>query len=451
MRTAKKVNRSSKTIIVLTVIVGVFMFALNYMTPMLVDDYTYCYSFADGKKITSLLQIFPSMANHYQTMNGKVIVHGVFQFLLMFPQGLFDVLNSFMACLLCYVIYMYVWRIHHDEENAVLYFFVIASLWLYVHSFGHVFLWSAGSLNYLWTTVVLLLYIKPVYTDFSYKRSKAYWVLYILAGFVMGTLVESTSFAIIGFYFLWAAEKRILKKEKVELYKLLPIVSMSCGYLVLLLSPAGQGKVKVRRGLLNGILLSTKMYFTSYIVLLVIGVFLTAFLLLFGLEKQKLKNALIWIFLSYGMHCMLSVAAYHPGRSEAGIGVFLIIGDGILLSMVFDHAIKSAQDSWNQKVTWICRSLTAYICLFFLYQMCFVVPIGVEAIHTSWKQILKDENYIKEKVKEGEKDITVPVVTSVSPYAAVYQLTYVNTSRCDTWPNESMAKYYGAARIYGTD
>ncbi len=451
MTTARKVNKSAKTIIVLTMVVGFFMLALNYMTPMLVDDYTYCYSFADGKKITSLWQIFPSMANHYQTMNGKVIVHGVFQLLLMFPQGLFDVLNSFMACLLCYVIYMYVWRIHHDEENAVLYCFVITLLWLYVHSFGNVFLWSAGSINYLWTTTILLLYIKPVYTDFAENHSKAYWILYILAGFVMGTLIESTAFAVIGFYLLWAIDKRVFKKEKVDFYKMLPIASMSCGYLAILLSPAEQEKVKVQRSLLDGIILSTKMYFSTYIVLLVIGAFMAVFLLLFGLEKQKLKNALIWIFLSYGMNCMLSVAAYHPGRSEAGVVVFLIIGDGVLLSMVFDHAIKSAQDSWDRKVTWICRLLAAYICLFFLYQMCFVVPTGVEAIHTSWKQILKNERYIKEKVEEGEKDITVPIVTADSPYAAVYQLTYVNTSRCDTWPNESMAKYYGAARIYGTD
>ena len=267
----------------------------------------------------------------------------------------------------------------------------------------------------------------------------------------MGTLVESTSFAVIGFYFLWAVHKRLFNKEKIKLYKLLPIASMSCGYLVLLLSPAGQGKVKVRRGLLDGIIKSTKMYLTSYIVLLVIAVFMIAFLFLLGLEKDKLKNALIWIFLSYGMHCMLSVAAYHPGRSEAGIGVFLIIGDGILLSMVFDHTGKNTKSDWEKGVTWVCRLLTAYICLFFLYQMIFVIPIGVEAIYTSWTQILEDENYIKGKVKNGEQYISVPIVASTSPYAAIYQLTYVNTSRYDTWPNESMAKYYGAARIYGTD
>lgn len=431
--------------------VGVFMFALNYMTPMIVDDYTYCYSFADGERISTLLQIIPSMASHYQTMNGKIILHAFFQLLLMLPQGLFDVLNAIMACLLCYVIYSYVWRKWHDEDNAVLYFFVISSLWLYIHSFGHVFLWGAGSLNYLWTTTILLLYIRPIYTDFSKNQTKTFWGCYILAGFIMGNLIETTSFAVIGFYSIWAVHKRLVRKEKVELYKMLPLVTLSCGYLVILFSPGGHGRVKVRHGIFEGIIKNTYMYFTSYTVLVLIGVFMAAFLLLSGLEKQKLKKALIWIFLSYGMHCMLSIAAYHPGRSEAGIAVFLIIGDGILLSMIFDNATICGQNGWRKSATWICRLLTAYICFFFLYQMFFALPAGIDAIHSSWTQILADECYIKDKVKDGEEDIRIPNVTSLSPYAAIYQLTYVNTIRYDTWPNESMAKYYGAERVYGVE
>ena len=78
METARQVNRSPKTIFALTAAFGILMFALNFMTPMLVDDYTYCYSFADGKRISYLLQIIPSMENHYQTMNGKVYSRNLF-------------------------------------------------------------------------------------------------------------------------------------------------------------------------------------------------------------------------------------------------------------------------------------------------------------------------------------------------------------------------------------
>ena len=39
---------------------------------------------------------------------------------------------------------------------------------------------------------------------------------------------------------------------------------------------------------------------------------------------------------------MLSIAAYRPGRSMAGSAMFLIIADGILLSVLFDHAVSSA-------------------------------------------------------------------------------------------------------------
>lgn len=71
----------------------------------------------------------------------------IFQLLLMLPQGFFDLLNALMACLLCLVIYSYIWLMHHDYDNVVLFFYVVVSLWLFVRSFGHVFLWTAGSVN----------------------------------------------------------------------------------------------------------------------------------------------------------------------------------------------------------------------------------------------------------------------------------------------------------------
>ena len=147
---------------------------------------------------------------------------------------------------------------------------------------------------------------------------------------------------------------------------------------------------------------------------------------------------------------MLSIAAYHPERSEAGAAVFLIIADGYLLSLLFDHAEVCGQGSWGRKVTWICRLFTGYICLFLLYQMVFILPAGIEAVHTSWIQISEEELHIRDMVEKGEEDVIVPVVTASSPYAAVYELHYVDTTRYDTWPNESMAKYYGAMRIIGT-
>ena len=140
--------------------------------------------------------------------------------------------------------------------------------------------------------------MKPVYTDYSGKYTKAFWCCYILAGFIMGTLTESTSFAVLGYFVIWAAYKILIDKEKVEAYKLMPIISMSCGYLVILFSPAGKERISVRRGLLEGIAASLRTYVSSYPIPLAIGIVTAAVLLLFGLEKEKLMRAWVWAFLS---------------------------------------------------------------------------------------------------------------------------------------------------------
>lgn len=265
MITAKKVNESEKTIVVLTLVFGLFIFFLNYMTPMIVDDYTYCFSFKDGKRITSLLQIIPSMIGHYDFMNGKLVVHGIFQILLMLPLEFFDFLNAVMTCLLCYMIYEYIWRINHAVHNAVMYFFVMASLWLFVPAFGHVFLWAAGAMNYVWTTVFLLLYMKPTYTDFPKDNSRGFRIFYVLTGFIMGTLVESTSFAVIGFFIIWALDKIVLKKERVALWKLLPIVTMLCGYLLIVFAPGTlKKKINVHKDYVRSIIGGIQLYWVTF-------------------------------------------------------------------------------------------------------------------------------------------------------------------------------------------
>ena len=452
MTTAKKVNESRMTIVILTLAVGLFMLAINCMTPMIVDDYTYCFSFKDGKRITSILQIIPSMIGHYDFMNGKLVVHGIFQILLMLPQEVFDVLNSVMTCLLCYMIYDYIWRMNHSAHNAILYFFVMASFWLCVPAFGHVFLWAAGAMNYVWTTVFLLLYMKPAYSNFPKEYSKAFRVVYVLTGFIMGTLVESTSFAVIGFFIIWALYNKILKKEKVALWKLLPIVTMLCGYLLIVFAPGTlKKKINVHRDYVRSIIGGIQLYWATFFWLLIIGILLAGIILLLFHEKKKLTEAALWVFLSFGMNCMLSIAAYRPGRSMAGSAMFLIIADGILLSVLFDHAVfQQSANAWMKTATWLCRIMTGYVTLFLIYLLLFTIPSGVRDIHDTWRQIIADENYIRAEVDKGEKDIRVPMIKSSTSYSASNELRYVDPEYY-ALQNKAMAKYYGARRIYGVD
>lgn len=148
---------------------------------------------------------------------------------------------------------------------------------------------------------------------------------------------------------------------------------------------------------------------------------------------------------------MLSIAAYRPGRSLAGSVMFLIIADGLLLSMLFDHAVSlQSTDSWEKKATWLCRIMTGYICFFMLYLLLVTIPSGVQDIHNSWVQIKENEDYIRNEVEKGDKDIGIPMIKSSTPYSASNDLMYVDV-KYYALQNKAMAKYYGARKIYGID
>ena len=102
------------------------------------------------------------------------------------------------------------------------------------------------------------------------------------------------------------------------------------------------------------------------------------------------------------------------------------------------------------KITWLCRIATGYVCLFMLYLLVFTLPSGVRDIHDTWRQIVEDENYIRAEVEKGEKDIRVPMIKSSTSYSASNELRYVDPEYY-ALQNKAMAKYYGARRIYGIE
>ena len=51
-------------------------FLFNFWTPYAADDYSYMYNLGNGERITSVFQIFPSLAVHYmQYGNGRIVSH----------------------------------------------------------------------------------------------------------------------------------------------------------------------------------------------------------------------------------------------------------------------------------------------------------------------------------------------------------------------------------------
>ena len=90
MTRIRQLNASRHGMIISSVLVFVIMFLLNSMTPYLVDDYGYMFSFADGTRVRTLSGLVQSMVRHCFTVNGRVVAHTLEQVFLMMPKPVFN-------------------------------------------------------------------------------------------------------------------------------------------------------------------------------------------------------------------------------------------------------------------------------------------------------------------------------------------------------------------------
>ena len=56
------------TIALVTVLIGVLFYALNYYTPLYADDYSYSFSFSTGERMETPAQIVDSQIGHYKIL-----------------------------------------------------------------------------------------------------------------------------------------------------------------------------------------------------------------------------------------------------------------------------------------------------------------------------------------------------------------------------------------------
>ena len=213
------------------------------------------------------------------------------------------------------------------------------------------------------------------------------------------------------------------------------------------------------------------------------------FLAVFQIASVRIIEALIWACLSFGMNCMHCVASYYPGRSMLGSAVFLIIANGILLAEIFDNGfilLNKGVPYQNRKATvgnikpanrmttaddpadcfakqnkqirhfdycshLISLLLFIYICAFVIYQVLLLSVLGTKDIYHSWEQMRLNEKYIRQEIAKGNQDIAVDTIRTSTYYSAANDLKYLDTLNTEAWPNQDMAKYYGAASIIGND
>ena len=421
------------------------MLLLNFMTPLLADDFTYCFSFATGERIENVSDILSSMAAHRVQVNGRVEAHFLVQLFLILPKFIFNIVNAAAAAFLLFLSEKFFAGKSKDGCNFILLLLVALALFCFIPEFGEVFLWLDGSVNYSWALLFSTLYVLAFYREYMGSpmlTENWHKILFVLFSFLVGAYSESFSFAAIFITFFILLFSLTEKSRPFPKYLLICFCAACLGYLFLMLSPSETG------GRTNELSLSAVARAFKYIVQTTrseLGVLYCVYFLIVGVYIADLRNqgkteaGLRNLLMSLAIFAaglasalMFSFAKYYPPRAMLASAWWTIIAGAILLSALWPDERK------------LCSVLASVCTVMFAFNFI----LGFMDIAVQYKAAKERETIIYEAISAGESSVILDAYKPETKYSAAHGLQDISTGE-NVWPNDSIAAYYGLDSVSG--
>ncbi|MGN0687100.1 MAG: DUF6056 family protein [Oscillospiraceae bacterium] len=223
-------------------VVFAIILSLNLRCGYITDDFHFRFVWLDfmpseaDRPVSSLGDIFESMANYYNMSGGRVLAHFVVYLLVnMNCKVIFDVINSAMFIVLGLLIYRAAFG--QERIKALPQAMIYASMFMLLPFFGDNVLWLSGSVNYLWAGTLLLATI--LYFGRHYRDKNILKKLLLL---VMVLISSSTNETTGGMLFLWIAAFLITEKQKPNLTAVFCLALCAVGAANVVLAPGNAAR-----------------------------------------------------------------------------------------------------------------------------------------------------------------------------------------------------------------
>lgn len=416
----------------------VFMLVSNILTLPVADDFIYLYSFETGEKILGIGDIFKSLGAHYYTMNGRLVPHFFLHLFLLLPGIVFDIVNSIMFLLLINLINSFVVK-GNKSNNYVLAISVIL-ICFFQSAFGEVFLWAAGSINYLWAMVLALIFIKPYINYFLYdnKPNKVNIILQSILAFMLGGWLENVAMAFIACAFCLLVCKKVIYKVKLNKILLIPCIFAIINFVIMITAPAELnnkfGEISLIR--IFKIFIAASMEVVGIAVLIIAGLFFSRRVLQDkGKGKYVVLASIVFVW-ALASNYVFVIAAYYPPRNTICMLTMTLVALAILYSAIDNVNIKKLECCVLAGLMVFCCAKVAY---------------GFYDIYECYQKTKAREQIIIEAKNSGNKIIEVENFETRTKYAVVSIVKTQKEIKDNDILNKSIAKYYEIDTIYGKE
>jgi hypothetical protein len=239
-----KTNNLNKILIVISICVILLFLLLNIYTPLVSDDYSYSIG------INSVLDILKSQYNSFFNWGGRNPAHFIAQFWLLLGKPFFNIANTLIYCVFIFLIQFHITG-NIKKLSPWLFLVINIFLWLFVPAWGQNFLWLIGSCNYLWTTVLVLLFLVPFrkkYNDSKFSLNLFQSILLFITGILAGWSNENSGAAILFLLIAYFIIK-IIRKDQFALFEIIGAIGFLIGFSLLIAAPGNYVRAEVIREL----------------------------------------------------------------------------------------------------------------------------------------------------------------------------------------------------------
>ena len=345
--TLKKENRNIKLYIITAVFVAVLLiiqFIAHRITPFMRDDLWYSTNLVTGEKVRSLGDIIESQIWHYFNWGGRSINHALLQAVLATGEVAADVFNILATIILGFVIFKTA-----RAKNPLMYLLCEALIVAFNASLFFSMLWESGSVNYLYSTSWILLYVMVILKEMDFKSEKTskagiaeyFWIipLALIAGWSTENMGPTCFVLTVGVIIFLA-----IKKKKIPFYLYEGAFLTLVGSALLILAPGNFVRnqfvekasfMSIIRGRIDSFLLSGCGFllpsFLFAIILLVIQIYI--------IKEIKPRDIALFAFAVIAQGAMILSPAY-PQRASFGIMCVLITYIVSVIARLYDNHKK---------------------------------------------------------------------------------------------------------------
>lgn len=421
----KKIKISEKnTIKIILFLIFISMILLNFLTPLIADDYSYALN-NHNARLTGIGDIYHYQLWHYFNWGGRTIAHSLAQLFLMGPKWLFNIFNSICYTIMIYLLYLF-GRGKNKKEKPYLLIMLHLLIYYLVPVFGQNCIWLIGSCNYLWTMTFMLLFIYQYTFRSDENNTILRIIIFFLFGIIVGWTNENTAVGLIIIVIL------LIVLNKPKKWKISGLLGAITGFAFMILAPGN--RVRSSFFVDNDFILikwfkrfiDCTMGIYNYCVPIVIALVI---LFTIYIYNHKKINNLVYIFLAgsfFSIYSMVMSPTF-PERSWFGIVIFSIISITILISEI-DNIHKIAKPIIYDIII---------ISSFFFIKSYGSLLIDINHLRNVWEDRIE---YMETDNSEGQ--IVFEQYYTDNKKNPNYGISDLYENETE-WPNYEIACYYG--------